>query len=79
MFMKENLDLTINLWDTPANDPRAILYCRDAYIFVMIFDVTRQTTLDYVVKQFEEIQKFNSKVLFYLVGNKCDLKSVVDE
>lgn len=73
--------VTLNVWDTAGQERyRSLIptYARGANAAIICYDVTATTSFKSVDGWIEELHKFCSEeVPIYIVGNKCDLESVV--
>lgn len=70
--------IKIVLWDTAGQEKyRSISknFFQDAQAIIMVYDITDKQSLESIVEfWFKELNKYREDdVLFYLVGNKCDL------
>ena len=77
----------LNIWDTAGQEKYKSLskhFYRDAYIIVLIYDITNQNSFDSLKEQwFPEVQTYAENcVVLGIVGNKADLydnEKVVNE
>lgn len=70
--------ICLNIWDTAGQDDFRDLmpmYCRDAVIAVLVYDVTRSETFDVLEKYYDALQNFSPDCVFAIAGNKVDLES----
>ena len=66
----------LEIWDTAGQEryrSLAPMYYRSASIALIVFDVTREDSLNGSKKWIEELNKNNPDCLLYLIGNKIDL------
>ncbi len=78
--------LNLELWDTSGSQSyRAVnkIYMRNIDIALLIYDVTNRISfeeLNYWIQEVKEINNYR-KVLFVVIGNKCDLyeERVIEE
>jgi small GTP-binding protein len=67
---------TFNIWDTAGTPEfRSVvpMYCRQAAIAIIVFDLTSAGTFE-KVKSWHEFVRETAEPVFLLVGNKCDLQ-----
>jgi small GTP-binding protein len=67
---------TFNIWDTAGTPQfRSVvpMYCRQAAIAVIVFDLTNPVTFD-AVRTWHDFVRETADPVFLLVGNKLDLK-----
>lgn len=79
----DNTKYKLQIWDTAGQESfRSITraYYRDTCVILIVFSYNHYESFKNVVKWINEIQEHvdMSKSLVYIVGNKCDLKHLVD-
>ena len=81
-YVRDNQRYDLQIWDTAGQDrfknvTRA--YYRDANAALLVFDLTKETTLDNIKTWYQQLTNHvdRSDIVTILVGNKCDLKSKV--
>ena len=76
-----NGPVTLNVWDTAGQERyRSLIptYARGANAAIICYDVTVPISFKNVEGWIEELHKFCSEdIPIYIVGNKCDLDSIV--
>lgn len=79
----DNTKYKLQIWDTAGQESfRSITraYYRDTCVILIVFSYNHYESFKSVVKWINEIQEHVdiSKSLVYIVGNKCDLKHLVE-
>ncbi|CAH1779007.1 unnamed protein product [Owenia fusiformis] len=77
-----NQRITLSIWDTAGVERFQSLtrsYYRDAHAAILIYDVTRQSTLRHISNWQEDVTRYCPQAIQVLVGNKIDLKSTVED
>ncbi|CAL6018363.1 Rab1a [Hexamita inflata] len=67
--------IKLNLWDTAGQEKYrslATMYYRNANAVLIIFDLTRQSSLDNVVYWYKQLQQAGISQNIIIVGNKAD-------
>ncbi len=83
MLEENNIDLLI--WDLAGQDRYAMVRQRfytDTEGILMLYDITRMSSLEHIKKWHIEVSKFSKPVPIILIGNKIDLvdkREVTDE
>ena len=79
-FLKElntkNLDVTLQLWDFGGQDRFQFLhetYSEGAKGAILMYDLTRPSTLDHIDYWVKVCRKENPKIPIIFIGGKCDL------
>ena len=72
-----NTSLKLNIWDTVGQEKfRSITrqYYRDCQGAIIVFDITKKKTFDYIFTWIKEIQNYgNEDTVIIILGNKSDL------
>lgn len=79
LSIDKNTSIKLQIWDTAGQESfRSITrsYYRGAICSLLVYDITRRTSFQNVVRWLEEMREHAySKMLIILVGNKKDLDS----
>lgn len=79
LVIDKNTSIKLQIWDTAGQESfRSITrsYYRGAICSLLVYDITRRTSFQNVVRWLEEMREHAySKMLIILVGNKKDLDS----
>lgn len=74
-----NTSIKLNIWDTAGQEKFRSLtrqYFRDANGAIIVFDLTKKQTFDYVYTYINEIKNYGENdTIIIIVGNKSDLTS----
>ena len=73
--------MKLQLWDTAGEEKYKSLtsvYYRNAHAVIILFDLTRPETFKSVLRWLTGVQEHCDDAHVVLVGNKCDLETVVD-
>lgn len=81
VILIENRPIKLNIWDTAGQERFSALtklYSRDSQIIVLVYDITEKSSFDKVKAWYHtlELQGFEEKTVFALVGNKEDLRAL---
>ena len=79
MVYKKNPKFSVCVWDTLGQDKYRTIaksYYRDAAGCLLLYDITKQQSMDDLTKWLEDLENnANNQVVIVLVGNKCDLEN----
>jgi len=72
-----NRKFRLEIWDTAGQerfDALMPMYYRDAYIIIIVYDVTDQKSFDKAKVLYQRVRDSDGRIdrLFLMIGNKCD-------
>ena len=85
MTLSNNKNIRLKLIDTAGQEKYLSLsqsYFKNADGVLFVFSLDDKKSFEHVnywIKSFEETRSDINNILIYLVGNKCDLKQVIDQ